>query len=93
MILRGTGLNFGNDPFATVEEGGGGGVEEEEEKKKARREWENEGKRSRGRRREIGAREIGSAHRRRGRGGARAPLIGGHYLNHVKRQNCIYLFK
>lgn len=21
------------------------------------------------------------------------PLIGGHYLNHVKRQNCIYLFK
>lgn len=43
MILRGTGLNFGNDPFATVGEGG------DTEKEEAAEEGGFEGYRMKGR--------------------------------------------
>lgn len=53
MILRGTGLNFGNDPFATVEEGGGIRMK----RNKRRRGLDDRMKRSGRRRGEIGARD------------------------------------
>lgn len=89
MIFRGTGLNFGNDPFATVGEGGDtdGGKEEAAEEEGLERGYRMKGRKQEGE--EKRGDQVDTDGGRKGEG----PLIGGHYLNHVKRQNCIYLFK
>lgn len=54
-------------------------------------EWREVGEEEKERREREKLEEISLALWRGQRG--EGPLIGGHYLNHVKRQNCIYLFK
>lgn len=83
----------GNDPFATVGEGGGIRMRKRRRgeaggRKGWRVEWRERDKEG-GMREKLEEISLALWRGQRGEG----PLIGGHYLNHVKRQNCIYLFK